>query len=79
MARELRHVTIPDTHNRISAMAPEGIEMIAKADDETLRQTIRSLARGILLSDQQWTVYYYVKDELLERGAWVDGLDRAGK
>jgi hypothetical protein len=76
--RKLRHVTIPDTHDRIPDMRPEGVEMIAQAATDKLQDTIRTLVRGILLADEQWTVYYNVKDELLERGEWSEELSRVG-
>jgi hypothetical protein len=77
--RELRHVTIPDTHDRIPLMGPEGIEQISQADTDKLKGVIRTLAKGITLSEQQWTVFYHVQDELMERGEWSDDLALVGR
>jgi hypothetical protein len=79
MARKLRNLTISDVHDRIPDLRPEAVEKIAEASTDKLQETIVILTRGILLSDEQWAVYYRVKDELLERGEWSDDLSRVGR
>lgn len=79
MSRTLRHVTIPDTHDRIWPMNDEGREKIRNAPTETLKDSIRTLVDRLLLSDDAWRVWYEIEDELRERGEWTDDMGKTGQ
>lgn len=81
MSRQLRHLTIPSTHDRIRPMGEEGREQIRLADTEKLVKNIRWIAEkvGPILSDDMWRVWYEIEDELRERGEWNDDLGKTGK
>ena len=74
MIRTLRHVEVPACHDRIPEMRAEGRAKIREASTGKLQDTIRRLASFPLLADEMWTVWYEVKDELLERDEWSNGL-----
>jgi hypothetical protein len=68
----MRHLTIPDHHSRIPRMSDAGRVQIAEAETDMLQLTIKRLNRIQLLSDEQWTLWYELKDELIERGEWTE-------
>jgi hypothetical protein len=72
MNRTLRHVTIPDHHDRIGRLSEEGRASIREASVDMLKTTIKRLNRILLLADEEWVVWYELKDELIERGAWEE-------
>jgi len=67
--RKLRHVEIPDCHDRIGVMLDEGVEKIRMADTSMLEAAMAALEDIKVLSDNHWVAYYWMKDELMERSS----------
>ncbi|MEW9530624.1 hypothetical protein [Microbispora sp. NPDC049125] len=70
MARTLRHVTIPDHHNRIPLVGEAAKAKIAAASTPELQEAIDLLASQLILADEHWMVWYPIEDELRDRGQW---------
>lgn len=77
--RKLRHVTIPDHHDRVPQMSDAGLIQIIAAHTETLQSAIIALASKTLLSDDEWGIWYAIEDELRNREEWSDDLATVGR